>query len=389
MKKELYIWGAGTWGELAYCYYKEESKVLGYIDSAPEKWGTLKNGIEVYPPKVLREKEVMVVIAVKQNENIERVLKEIYKIKEISYFGIYEKTIKKIEVPDSKEILLSDASIIIFFGGGLGNQMFQYALLRNYSIMNKNVYADLDDYLLPKKGIFELTKVFQNIKLEICSTNQKCELLKRYANGEVQNKFIIENKDKNEIDKKLLEIDAGIIKGLHQNYYFASLVRKELLKDFEFNLNADNQLKKWCEKFENSKNIVSVHVRRGDYLSPKYYSALGDVCTEQYYMQAMEFMERQIENCRFCFFSDDILWVKNHYLKENAMYIDSGMFDKYQNWYDMCLMSFCSHNIIANSTFSWWGAWLNKNVDKIVIAPKKWSKTYEFPDICPPNWIRM
>lgn len=389
MNKKIFIWGAGKWGDAAYHYYKNDCEILGYIDSIPKKWGMLKNGIKIYSPDVLNEKKGMVIIAVKQKEAIERALKEDYGIKEAACFGVYENIVKDLGPSDPKEAVLSDQSIILFFGGGLGNQMFQYALMKNFSIMDKNVYADLDDYALPSKGVFELTNVFRNIHLRICSTNQKRELIQRYADGKVKNNFVIDNKDKDGIDEKLLEVTAGIIKGLHQNYYFASLVKKELLEDFSFDLDADERLKELCREFGCSKNIVAVHIRRGDYLSPRYYSILGDVCTEQYYSQAMAFMEKKIIECQFCFFSDDILWVKDHFPKENAIYIEAGMFDNYQNWFDMCLMSFCGHNIIANSTFSWWGAWLNKNADKTVIAPRKWSKTLKFPDICPPEWIRM
>ena len=115
---------------------------------------------------------------------------------------------------------------------------------------------------------------------------------------------------------------------------------------------------------------------------------LGDVCTEAYYNKAMDYMEQRLGNCQFYFFSDDIEWVKEHYRKSNALYIESNMFERYQNWFDMCLMSFCSHHIIANSTYSWWGAWLNPR-EKIVIAPKTWARSKNFADICPVEWIRM
>ena len=288
-----------------------------------------------------------------------------------------------------KKELLDENSLIVRFGGGLGNQMFQYALMRNYLLKNQNVYVDLDDYTRPRNGVFELTEVFPNLEIKVCDREQKLNLIERYESGKILNKFIIYNESKFELDKSLLNIQTGIVWGLHQNYYFASLIRNILLDDFKFNIEVDKKLKEQCERLENSKNIVSVHIRRGDYLSPRYYRVLGDICNEIYYNQAMKYMEEQLGNCQFYFFSDDMQWVKQHYSRENAVYIEASMFDSYENWYDMCMMSFCSHNIIANSTFSWWGAWLNKRNDKIVIAPKKWSKTYEFANICPPEWIRI
>ena len=100
-------------------------------------------------------------------------------------------------------------------------------------------------------------------------------------------------------------------------------------------------------------------------------------------------MREHIPDCCFCFFSDDIEWVKVNYAMSNDVCIEKDMFDSYEDWYDMYLMSICSHNIIANSTFSWWGAWLNQNEDKTVIAPQKWLNGCDYIDIYPPEWITM
>ena len=74
---------------------------------------------------------------------------------------------------------------------------------------------------------------------------------------------------------------------------------------------------------------------------------------------------------------------------KNAVYIEAGMFDGYQDWYDMYLMSICKHNIIANSSYSWWAAWLNRNKDKIVVAPDKWTNNDTFLHIVPEDWVRI
>ncbi len=81
--------------------------------------------------------------------------------------------------------------------------------------------------------------------------------------------------------------------------------------------------------------------------------------------------------------------MKNKKKKKNALYLDRNMFTEYYDWYDMYLMSICKHNIIPNSTFGWWGAWLNRNPNKIVIAPRQWRKRWKATDWCPPEWILL
>lgn len=388
MQKDIYIWGAGKYGDMAYVYYKDDCNILGYIDSMPEKCGTSKNGIPIYAPDILKDKTVTVVIAVRNNEGIEKTLREKYAIHDISYFRCEEEAVSVL--PDGsnpKEELPKDA-LIVHFSGGLGNQMFQYALMKNYLMKKGNVYADVSHYQTVEGGIFQLTKVFRNIRIKTSDAGQTHRLIRRYLDGDVEGKFCVDSKIRYEIDNSTLDMGTGFIKGLHQNYFFPALVREELLQDFQFDLMADGQLKELCDSIRSRDNIVSVHVRRGDYLSDKYRQALGDVCTETYYSKTMEYMEQRLGNCQFYFFSDDIEWVKEHYQKSNALYIESNMFERYQNWFDMCLMSFCSHHIIANSTYSWWGAWLNPR-EKIVIAPKMWARTKDFADICPTEWIRM
>ena len=88
-------------------------------------------------------------------------------------------------------------------------------------------------------------------------------------------------------------------------------------------------------------------------------------------------------------FSDDIEWVKKNYGMQNVIYVEPKKFQKFNDWYDMYLMSMCKHNIIANSTFSWWGAWLNNHEKKIVIAPQKWFAQDALLDICPVDWVRL
>jgi len=114
-------------------------------------------------------------------------------------------------------------------------------------------------------------------------------------------------------------------------------------------------------------NVVSVHVRRGDYLGDP---VLEGICDEGYYQRALDYMEQQIRSPRFVFFSNDILWCRSRFGMRNALFVDwnTGL----NSFRDMQLMSLCEHHIIANSSFSWWGAWLNNQPDKIVISPDRW-----------------
>lgn len=388
MQKDIYIWGAGKYGDMAYIRYKDDCNIRGYLDSMPEKWGTIKNGLPVYAPDVLKEKPAAVVVAVKDHEGIEKRLQEEYEVPGIFLFSCVEEAVHDSADAGPGGGELEKNSVIIHYSGGLGNQMFQYALMKHFLLKKDTVYADISYYRLAGGGIFQLTEVFRNIHIKTCNAGQKYRLAKRYLDGDIEGRFSIDSEIKYETDHAVLNMETGFIKGLHQNYYFPSLIREELLKDFQFDLTADGQLKKMCDSMGAQNNIVGVHIRRGDYLSDKYRQALGDVCTEAYYNRAMEYMEQRAGRCQFYFFSDDIEWVKEHYQRSDALYIESSMFDSYQSWFDMCLMSFCSHHIIANSTYSWWGAWLNPR-DKIVIAPEIWARTKNFADICPAEWIRM
>lgn len=150
--------------------------------------------------------------------------------------------------------------------------------------------------------------------------------------------------------------------------------------DLFYNEEVINSLQK---KLLNISKTVSLHIRRGDYLK---YPDIHPTQNIDYYKNAMSYFD---DNHTFIIFSDDIRWCKENFknLPYDIKYMDSGLEDYEELW----LMSLCNHNIIANSSFSWWGAWLNRN-DNIVIAPKKWfgkKATYDDKDIIPDNWIKI
>lgn len=174
-----------------------------------------------------------------------------------------------------------------------------------------------------------------------------------------------------------------IYKGFFQNkrYFEKDAIRFKNLK-----LSEKNQLIRKRILHENS---VSIHVRRGDYLSSHYISWYWHLHNTDYYQKAIEYVKNKFEDCSFYVFSDDIEWCKENLVIDNACYIDWNKND--DNIYDLYLMSLSKVNIIANSTFSFWGAYLNRN-SELTIYPLKWYAEGFYmknPDIFPDDWIGL
>jgi hypothetical protein len=172
--------------------------------------------------------------------------------------------------------------------------------------------------------------------------------------------------------------------GFWQSPLYFDPFQAEIRKVFSFDkLKLSNQSQSLLGKIQTGES-VSVHIRRGDFLSKEINNA---ICNEIYYKMAIDLIAAKLHNTLLVVFSDDLEWVKQNLSLSNAIYVDWNAGKN--SWQDMYLMSQCKHNIIANSTFSWWGAWLNVNPDKIVIAPAQFMKQEETPDIYPANWITI
>lgn len=389
--RNIIIWGAGRIGELAYIYYKNSYNIISFIDSDSKKWGKLFYNIPINNPQMLLKNNFPVVIAVKTgSDEIRKKIINDYHCKNYYFFKVEEVKESSSRICE-KEI--EDRSIILKFSGGLGNQMFQYAFLKAQSLYSKKIYANISSYDTLGKMPFQLIDVFNTIKMYFVNNESEQKLINRVLNMTDNKKFLVykeplavtEIKEK-EADMNLLQVNGGIFQGHFQTYKFAELIKEELLKDFQFNISVNSELVDLAKKIEEN-NFISIHIRRGDYLlnhTKRYY---GNICTEEYYMKAIDYISEKCPKSNFCFFSDDIEWVKKNFVMLNAIYIERNMLSNYEDWYDMYLMSMCKHNIIANSTFSWWGAWLNQNPEKIVIAPSKWINGCDYKDIYPPEWI--
>lgn len=165
--------------------------------------------------------------------------------------------------------------------------------------------------------------------------------------------------------------------------------RSTILEDFTF-INMPNKRNQSVLNMIDSKNSISIHVRRGDYVSNAATNKYHGLCDLGYYKKSIDYISKRVESPVYYIFSDDISWCKiNLKIKGNVTYISHNNGDN--SWEDMRLMSRCKHNIIANSSFSWWAAWLNTNLDKIVIAPRNWYKDLprNMTDIIPSSWLTV
>lgn len=273
--------------------------------------------------------------------------------------------------------------VIIGFGCGLGNQMFQYAFYLSMVNQYPQAYfkADTRNAFKEEHNGFELDRIF-GINLPECTINERKKLSEFPIQQNIIQEIVLKIRNRANWHKKsfykqydytefypevyrLPENTDMYMLGIWANEkYFANL-REQLQKEvFVFDEKKLNNISRHIkEKIEATEKSVSIHVRRGDFV--KYGN---HVMGKQYYQKAMNIMENQIGKANYFVFSDDLSYARELFSQgENINYV-CGNVEK-DNWMDMFLMSRCRHNIIANSSFSFWAAYLNANSEKIVIAP--------------------
>ncbi|MDR2358387.1 MAG: alpha-1,2-fucosyltransferase [Prevotellaceae bacterium] len=273
---------------------------------------------------------------------------------------------------------------IIYFQGRLGNQMFQYAFFHYLLQSGETVWLDSTAPFIRQQGKIELERAFE----AVAHNSRKLPYWKArpfYLAGDVLKKVFKKNL---QTDREHPAKKAIWWKGYWQEYRYPDAVKDALLRDFRFAPVTDAGNKKMLAMID-AANAVSIHVRRGDYVKPRVRVAFGDICTVDYYREAIAYIRKKITNPTFFIFSDDLLWVKQQLPVPDAVYVtgNTGL----TAFRDLQLMSRCKHQIIANSTFSWWGAWLNQTPGKIVVAPAKWGHNqfkYFSEKLLPPSWHR-
>ena len=292
--------------------------------------------------------------------------------------------------------------------GGLGNQMFQYAFAKsisekyqvpfiidcNYFEIKGNVDYTLWDFEL---NVFQLkvnkAEVDQLKKYKVSLLSKINARLNKLLNIPVlfKNSRVTEEQFDLKFYDESFNPKNKYFVGYWQSEYYFNSIEQIIREDFKFKPSLDEKNLSLKKRIKTS-NSVSVHIRRGDYVNnPSAFKNHG-VCSIEYYRKSIEEIKKQVDNPVFFFFSDDFEWVReNNFGIQNYEFIDWNQ--EGESYIDMQMMSYCKHNIIANSSFSWWGAWLNNNPYKNVIAPRKWFaddiRNKDSEKIIPKKWKRI
>lgn len=276
---------------------------------------------------------------------------------------------------------------LIKMTGGLGNQMFIYAFYLRMKKCHTNTRIDLSDMVHYHAHYgYELNRIFNLPRTEFCINQPLKKVLEflffRKIYERKQKTLSLEPYDRKRLWPLLY------FKGFYQSERFFADMKEEIRKTFTFDLSLINEkTRKMLSQIEADTAAVSIHIRRGDYLQPKFWESSGCVCQLPYYLNAVHEMGKRAAAPSYYVFSDDIDWAKENLPLSKATFIDWNQGE--ESWQDMLLMSRCRHHIICNSTFSWWGAWLNPREDKIVLIPACWFQHRETPAIYPDGWIKV
>lgn len=286
--------------------------------------------------------------------------------------------------------------------GGLGNQMFQYAFCIAMNQKDNKTGISFSNFLFYNHHTgFNLTKAFKidlpihlkvlNLILQFGRPLYKKKIsayfLKRLIDFYHYKRYkIYKEKKEFEFDENVFNQKSSFFVGIWQVEAYFKNIESIIHQTFFFKTPKDKKNIKLIENI-NTTNSVSIHIRRGDYYNSHWREILGIIKNNTYYEKAIVYIEKKVQNPYFFIFSDDIHWAKANIKISNCTFVDHNK--GVNSYIDMYLMSLCKHNIITNSTFSWWGGWLNNNRNKIVIMPGKWINKESSPGIFPNEWIKL
>ena len=273
--------------------------------------------------------------------------------------------------------------ILVEIQGGLGNQMFLYAIGRRMSLERETpllldlTWFDTQALRTFRLGHFNiqaqtatssLVDQFRSRRLE----QRVMRVLRRFAGDRYRYEMIRENLDlRYHLDPNVLNAGGNLyLRGYFQHPDYFAPIANQLREEFKVITAPTPENKAMLAQIHNV-NSVSLHIRRGDFVTNEVTNRTHGVMPMHYYTDAISLIAKRVQNPHFFVFSDDVTWAEQNLKLDHAMTVvkhNSGETD----YEDLRLMMSCKHQIIANSSFSWWGAWLNTHDEKIVIAPSWW-----------------
>jgi hypothetical protein len=275
--------------------------------------------------------------------------------------------------------------IITKIQGGIGNQLFQYAVGRSLTEQYKvPLKFDIEWYKTSEFRRFLLDKF--NISGEI-ATIQEIQRLNPegfFAKTFTKKSTFTETEDR--FYDELLHLSGNAyLNGYWQSEKYFKNIEHILRKEFVLKESLPSPSDALVDHIQKT-NSVSVHIRRGDYMAPKNIKTIG-LLSPDYYSKAVELITKETSNPQFFIFSDDLDFAKTLSFPESSVYVTSDF--GLEDYEELMVMSKCKHNILANSSFSWWAAWLNQNPSKTTIAPKNWFVSKTTDDLVPNEWRRI
>ncbi|MFH1292396.1 MAG: alpha-1,2-fucosyltransferase [bacterium] len=296
--------------------------------------------------------------------------------------------------------------IVVRLMGGMGNQMFQYAVGKQLAL-KRGVELKLDlGFLLdrtPRKNF-----VFRNYDLDLFNVDVQIAdkddaldykyydsvIVRKLVNLKTRlfnNKYKVVEEKNFHFDSTILNLtDNSYLIGHWQSYRYFENIADIIKKDFCFKNNLGEKAFELSQKIK-AENSICLNVRRGDYINIPQANQHHGVCAMDYFNQAVEFMNSEVDNPQYYIFSDDIAWCRENFkLEAPSFFVDHQYKEDRFSGY-LQLMKSCQHFIIPNSTFAWWAAWLSEYQDKVVVAPKKWFNNPKIntQDLIPSDWIRI
>jgi hypothetical protein len=276
--------------------------------------------------------------------------------------------------------------------GGLGNQLFQYAIGRALSIKHKKkIYLDVSDFEHQNHRVirtYDLSSFNINATTFISKDELPRTFFQRLFNKEIDFNVVVEKGF--EYDLEITKVNSPIhLDGYWQSYKYFEEISSYLYKEITLNKPLSDEASLFYNQMLGREN-VAVHFRRGDYFTDSTTNTIHGVCADEYYFAALNYLKNYNDNLQVFIFSDDIEFLKNKLID----YKEYIFVDKLTNHIEEFeLMKRCNHFVISNSTFSWWAAWLSRSSNKKVIAPKLWFKDETLQnksnDLIPVDWIRI